>query len=89
MSNPQPKYFLTITALAEHINRIEDPQEAAAALCGGLIANLLGHINDEQWRRMRAVEAYPCGRSGCDCSLHHGQVMDALDTQREDWKEHV
>lgn len=84
-----PAYFNTIVALAQAINRTEDPEEANSLLGGAIIANLVGHIKEDQWRRMRMVIADPCDRPGCNCEIIRNNLMEALDATREDWKENV
>ena len=72
--------YNTLTAL--------DPEDAQGFL-GGHIANIIGPIPDEFWRRMMLNAQLPCGRPGCSCETLRIEVYAALESLRDDWRAFV
>lgn len=54
--------------------------------CGGIIANVIGNLTDEEFAEFNKPE--PCGRTGCDCHLLFGDLRKALAELRADHREH-
>lgn len=76
-----------VVMLAGGVADIRDPRDANAILCGMICAGLVGHIPDEQWRQMMSVRSRPCGTAGCDCHIQTAALLEALDEEREKYKE--
>jgi hypothetical protein len=65
------------------------PPSVAQAVLGGFIANIIGPLPDEHWKQMIVESRKPCGVPDCGCEKFKGNVLEALDALREDWKEQV
>lgn len=83
MPSPQdvPKFGFFLSHLiqkAEH----DDGQ----AIFTGLMANIVGHMSDEYWAKLKADATLPCEQPGCQCHIIQGKLFDALEGLREEWK---
>lgn len=57
----------------------------AQAFLGGLIGNIVGHIDDEFFEDMKEASKKPCGIEGCECHLVHQSCFEELEKLRKEW----
>jgi hypothetical protein len=74
--------------IAHHLNhwlmRRPSPGHRNAAL-GGIIANTIGPIPEDDWQEMMKDSSTPCVIAGCGCAALKVRVMEVLDELRTDW----
>ena len=60
------------------------------AILGGTIANIVGHIDDSIWEKMKdnATKPCECGDPQCHSKLHQ-DTFRLLDALRNEWKKTV
>lgn len=82
--NPQEKFPVReLNALLMMTATISEPQAFRAFFIGGVIANVVGNLPEEYWRRFISVE--PCVQPGCNCHLLLvPEVIQALTILRMD-----
>lgn len=66
----------------------------AAAMLGGAIANMVGHIPDEFWEQMKIETVKPCECGQPECNgeaevARRKEIYAMLDVLRNEWKEAV
>lgn len=82
---PNPQTEKVVDFLLE-VARHNDP-ETFRAFFLGVIANVVGNLPDDYWRKCLKSEA--CDEPGCDCHVVNDKMVAALDALLDDWKEHV
>lgn len=68
------------------VARANDADYFSGYFCGGIIANVVANLTDEEFAAF--VKPEPCGVTGCDCHLRFGDLRKALVELRADHQAH-
>jgi hypothetical protein len=62
------------------------PPTVAQAMLGGIFANIVGNISDENWEALKQAAQLPCECGDPDCKVSITAVIEAGDKARKQFK---